>query len=99
MTTTSSFRIFRIRAVLRQNGSMDGVEAMFCKCEACGDQSRLSKGHGLQDVEEGVQLTCPACNATGVVPTAKIWAQWAEQLRRDRVLALAGIGSADLDSP
>jgi hypothetical protein len=85
--------------VLRQNGSVEGVEAMHCKCGACGDESRLSRGHGLQETDEGVLLTCPACSATGLIPTTKIWADWAEQLRRDRTLALAGITQEDLNGP
>lgn len=99
MNTARPFTVFKIRALLRQNGSMVGVDAMYCKCGACGDEARLSRGHGLQETDEGVLLTCPACNATDLIPTTKIWADWAEQLRRDRTLALAGIVPDDLKRP
>ncbi|MNM46901.1 hypothetical protein D3C81_578580 [compost metagenome] len=85
--------------MLQQNGSMAGVEAIFCKCAACGDESRLSRGRGLQETDEGVLLTCLACSARGVIPTAKIWADWGEQLRRDRIVALAGMTPEDLNGP
>lgn len=85
--------------MLQQNGSMAGVESIFCKCAACGDESRLSRGRGLQETDEGVLLTCLACSARGVIPTAKIWADWGEQLRRDRIVALAGMTPEDLNGP
>lgn len=99
MTTSSSFKILRIRALLRLNGSLDGVEAILCKCGACAKESRLSRGHGLQDVPAGIQLTCPDCHASAEVLGSSIWMEWAEQLRRDRVLIAAGINPDDLYGP
>lgn len=99
MTTPVSFRILRISALLRANGSLEGVEAMICSCQACGDTSKLSRGLGLEDLPNGVQLTCPTCHQCADIPAPRIWAQWAEQLRRDRMLVRAGIDPRDLYGP
>ncbi|HYQ24232.1 hypothetical protein [Stenotrophomonas sp.] len=99
MTTPTSFRILRISALLRINGSLKNVEAVICNCQACGNESRLSAGVGLEEVPSGVQLTCPICRTSAEVPTAQFTAQWAEQLRRDRILTRAGIDPSDLYGP
>lgn len=82
MTTPTSFRILRIHALLRANGSFEGVEAMTCRCQACGKESKLSRTSGLEELPNVVQLTCPTCHQCADVPTPWIWAEWAEQLRR-----------------
>ena len=96
MTPLTAFRILRIRPLLRLNGTIEQVEALHSKCGSCGDESRMSRGCGLADVEGGVQLTCPACRATGILSVDQAWILWAEQMRQDRILALAGLTPEDL---
>lgn len=99
MTSSAAFRILRIRPLLHLNGTIKRVESIQSKCNACGDESRMSRGCGLWDVEEGVQLTCPACNAQGLLSDSQAWIHWREQMRQDRILALAGLEPKDLDLP
>jgi len=54
---------------------------------------------GLVDVEDGVELTCPACKVTGTLTSYQAWILWGEQMRKDRILALAGLTSDDLKLP
>lgn len=96
MSTSEAFKVLRIRAVLRQNGSLHGIEALLCRCETCGYESRPSKGQGLLDLPAGLQIRCLACGATGDIKTDVIWKLWAEQLRRDRILTMSGIDPEDL---
>lgn len=81
---------------MRQNGALQGVDAAICKCGDCGKESLLSRGKGLSDSSKGLELTCPGCQAVGGISTEKVWALWAEQLRRDRILALTGIDPESL---
>lgn len=99
MTPSTAFRILRIRPLLRLNGMIERVETLQAKCGACGDESRLSRGMGLVDVEDGVELTCPACKVTGTLTSDQAWILWGEQMRKDRILALAGLTSDDLKLP
>lgn len=99
MTPSNAFRIFRIRPLLQLNGTIEQVQSLQAKCGACGDESRLAQGAGLADVRGGVELTCPRCKATGVLTTEQAWLFWGEQMRQDRVLALARLTSDDLKSP
>ena len=87
MTPPSAFRILRIRPLLRLDGTIDRVEALHCKCPHCGDEARYS------------ELTCPACGTTGRFSNAQLFAAWVQQVRRDRVLALAGIDPEKLYGP
>lgn len=98
MTALSSFKILRIRPLLRQNGGLGGVDAAICKCGDCGKESRLSRGEGLSDSSEGLELACLGCGATCRISTEEVWALWGEQLRRDRILALSGIDPKSLYS-
>lgn len=97
MTFPAAFRILRIRPLLRLNGTIERVEMLQAKCSACGDESRMFRGCGLADVEGGVELTCPACRVTWILSADRAWSLWGEQMRRDRVLALAGLTPDDLD--
>lgn len=97
MTSPAAFRILRIRPLLRLNGTIERVETLQAKCGACGDESRMFRGCGLVDVDGGVELTCPACRVTGILSTDRAWSLWGEQMRQDRVLALAGLTPDDLD--
>lgn len=99
MTTPTAFRILRIRPLLRLNGTIERIETLQAKCGACGDESRMSRGMGLVDVEDGVELTCPACRVTGTLTTDQAWLLWGEQMRQDRILALAGLAPDDLYRP
>lgn len=99
MTTSRAFRILRIRPVLQLNGTMDGIASIQSKCTACGDESRMSRGCGLEDTDGGVKLTCLGCGATDVLTFEDARLCWQEQARRDRVLALAGIVPQDLYGP
>jgi len=99
MTPSTAFRILRIRPLLRLNGTIERLEALHAKCGSCGDESRMSRGCGLSDVEGGVQLTCPACSTTGILTVDQAWILWGEQMRKDRILALAGLEPDDLDRP
>lgn len=96
MTPSTAFRVLRIRPLLRLNGTIERVETLHAKCGACGDESRMSRGYGLADVEGGVELTCPACRATGILTGDQAWILWGEQMRKDRILALAGLTPDDL---
>ena len=97
MTPPTAFRIFRIRPLLHLNGTLERGESLQIKCGSCGDESRISRGSGLADVGGGVELTCPACKVTGILTTNEAWILWGEQLRKDRILALAGLTPEDLD--
>ncbi len=99
MTLSSAFRILRIRPLLRLNGTIDRVEALYCKCLHCGEEARYSEPGGLRHVETGIELTCPACGTSGTFTHAQLFATWVEQVRRDRVLALAGIDPEKLYGP
>lgn len=59
----------------------------------------MSRGMGLADVEEGVELTCPACKVTGKLTIDQAWILWGEQMRKERILALAGLAPSDLYRP
>jgi len=96
MTNTQVFRILRIRPTLQLNGTMEGIASLQSKCTACGDESRMSKGCGLEDTEGGVKLTCLVCKASDVLTFEDARIHWQEQMRRDRALALAGIVPDDL---
>ena len=96
MTPPTAFRILRIRPLLRLNGTIERVETLQAKCGACGDESRMSRGCGLSDILGGVQLTCPACSTTGILTVDQAWILWGEQMRKDRILALAGLTPDDL---
>jgi len=96
MTPLTAFRILRIRPLLRLNGTIEQVETLHAKCGSCGDESRMCRGHGLAEVEGGVELTCPACQVTGILTVDQAWILWAEQMRQDRILALAGLTPEDL---
>lgn len=39
---------------------------------------------------------CPACQVTGILTVDQAWILWAEQMRQDRILALAGLTPEDL---
>lgn len=95
MTPSTAFRVLRIRPLLRLNGMIERVDTLQVKCGACGDESRMSRGCGLTDIQGGVQLTCPACNTTGTLTVDQAWVLWGEQMRRDRILALAGVTPDD----
>lgn len=97
MTPSTAFRVLRIRPLLRLNGMIERVETLQVKCGACGDESRRSRGYGLADVEGGVELTCPGCGVTGILTGDQAWILWAEQMRQDRILALAGVEPDDLN--
>lgn len=99
MTTSRAFRILRIRPVLQLNGTMDGIASLQSRCIACGDESRMSRGCGLEVAEGGVKLTCLGCKAAEVLTFEDARLCWQEQMRRDRVLALAGIVPEDLKRP
>ncbi|AVO29563.1 hypothetical protein C6Y55_06270 [Stenotrophomonas maltophilia] len=97
MTPSTAFRILRIRPLLRLNGTIERVESLQAKCGSCGDESRMSRGQGLTDAVGGVELTCPACAVTGILTVDQAWVLWGEQMRKDRILALAGLVPEDLD--
>lgn len=97
MTYLTAFRILRIRPLLRLNGTIERVEMLQAKCGACGDESRMFRGCGLADGEGGVELTCPACKVTETLSTERAWNLWGKQMKRDRILALAGLTPEDLD--
>lgn len=59
----------------------------------------MSKGCGLEEAEGGVMLTCLSCKAAEVLTFEGARLCWQEQMRRDRVLALAGIVPDDLKRP
>ena len=99
MIFSPAFRILRIRPLLRLNGTIDRLEALHCKCLQCGDEARYSEPGGLRHVESGIELTCPACGTTGAFTNAQLFATWVQQVRRDRVLALAGIDPETLYGP
>lgn len=99
MTPPTAFRILRIRPLLRLNGTIERVETLHAKCGSCGEESRMSHGMGLADVEGGVELTCPGCSARGTLTVDQVWILWGDQMRRDRILALAGLTPEDLDRP
>jgi len=99
MTPSSAFRILRIRPLLRIDGTVDRVEALNCKCPNCGDEARYSAPGGMRQMGPDVQLTCPACGNTGMFTNAQLFAAWVQQVRRDRVLALAGIDPEKLYGP
>ncbi|EJP76877.1 hypothetical protein A1OC_01680 [Stenotrophomonas maltophilia Ab55555] len=99
MAPLNAFRILRIRPLLQLNGTIEQVQSLQAKCGACGDESRLAQGAGLADVRGGVELTCPRCKVTGVLTTEQAWLLWGEQMRQDRILALAGLMPNDLKLP
>lgn len=99
MTPPTAFRILRIRPLLHLNGTIEKVQSLQAKCGACGDESRMALGAGLAAVEGGVELTCPKCKVTGILTTEQAWFLWGEQMRQDRILALAGLTPEDLDRP
>lgn len=99
MTNPQAFRILRIRPILQLGGTMEGIISLQSKCAACGNESRMSTGRGLEDLDAGVKLTCLACQATDVLTFEEARMLWREQMRRDRVLALAGIVPDDLKRP
>lgn len=82
--------------MLRQNGSLHGIESLLCRCESCGYESRPFRGQGLLDLPAGLQITCIACGAMAEIKTEVLWNLWAEQLRRDRTLRMSGIDPEDL---
>lgn len=97
MTPPNAFRILRIRPLLHLNGTIEQVQSLQAKCGACGDESRMALGAGLANVESGVELTCRSCKVTGILTTEQAWILWGEQMRKDRILALAGLTPEDLD--
>lgn len=97
MTPPIAFQILRIRPSLYLNGTIERVESLQVKCGACGGESHMSRGYGLAEVVGGVELTCPACNVAGILTTNEAWILWGEQLKKDRILALAGLTPEDLD--
>lgn len=99
MTPSNAFRVLRIRPLLHLNGTIERVESLQVKCGSCRDESRMSRGCGLADVAGGVELTCPACKVTGILTINQAWILWGEQMRQDRILALAGLTPEDLDRP
>ena len=99
MTPPSAFRILRIHPLLRLDGTIDRVEALHCKCLQCADEARYSEPGGLRHVQSDTELTCPACGTTGRFSNAQLFAAWVQQVRRDRVLALAGIDPEKLYGP
>ncbi|MGO4717885.1 hypothetical protein AB4071_01975 [Stenotrophomonas sp. 2MCAF14_2] len=99
MTSPQVFRILRIRPILQLNGTMEGIASLQSKCTACGDESRMSKGCGLEEAEGGFKLTCLGCKATEILTLEVALGHWHEQTRRDRILALAGIVPDDLKRP
>jgi len=99
MTPSPAFRILRIRPLLRLNGTIHRVEALHCKCLRCGREARYSEPGGLRHAESGIELTCRACNNFGIFTNAQLLAAWVQQVRRDRVLALAGIDPEKLYGP
>lgn len=99
MTTPVAFRILRIRPLLRLDATIERLDSVQAKCKSCGDESRMSHGCGLTDVHGGVQLRCPACGSIDVLTAADAWGHWVEQIRHDRILALAGLLPEDLDRP
>lgn len=64
---------------------------MICRCSACTCETHSSTGQGLEVVAEGLRLACSGCGAISEISPSKIHAHWSDQVRRDRVLALAGI--------
>ena len=99
MSTQSPFRILRIRSTLHANGSFDEIEAIFCQCAACDHVARVSKDQGMAQAPDSIVLTCPACRATAELPISGLREKWAEQVRRDRLLWVAGIDPDDLYGP
>lgn len=99
MFPQSPFQVLRIRSTLRLNGSFDEIEAVFCKCSACGHVARLSKAQGLAHAPDVIVLTCPTCDGTADVPISEFRQKWAEQVRRDRLLWGAGIDPDELYGP
>lgn len=99
MTPSTAFRIIRIRPLLRLNGTIEQVQSLQAKCGACGDESRMAQGAGLAAVKGGVELTCPNCKVTGILTTEQAWFLWGEQMKQDRILALAGLTPEDLERP
>ncbi|MGG6341593.1 hypothetical protein ACQ5SB_20990 [Stenotrophomonas geniculata] len=99
MTPPTAFRILRIRPILQLNGTMEGIASLQSKCTACGDESKMSNGCGLEEADGGVRLTCLGCKATEILTLEVALGHWREQTRRDRILALAGIVPDDLKRP
>lgn len=58
-----------------------------------------SRGWGLEDADGGVKLICLGCKAAEVLTFEGARLCWQEQMRRDRVLALAGIVPDGLKRP
>jgi len=56
----------------------------------------MSRGYGFEGAGCGIKLTCFDCAATEVLTFDEARTHWQEQMRRDRVLALAGIVPEDL---
>jgi hypothetical protein len=54
---------------------------------------------GPEDADGGVKLICLGCKAAEVLTFEGARLCWQEQMRRDRVLALAGIVPDDLKRP
>ncbi len=99
MSPPPAFRVLRIRPLLRLNGTIERVDALHCKCPNCGDEARYSEPGGLKHVGPDFELTCPACRTLGTLTEAEVLALWVQQVRRDRVLALAGIDPEQLYGP
>jgi len=99
MHPSPTFQILRIRPLLRLDGTVDRVEVLHCKCHTCGTDSRYSEPGGFRHVESDIELTCPTCSATGMFTNAQLFATWVEQVRRDRMLVLAGIDAEKLYGP
>ncbi len=99
MNPPSAFRVLRIRPLLHPNGTVERVEALHCTCTTCGNEARYSEPGGLRQVGPDIELTCPACANTGMLTEARLFAAWVQQVRRDRVLALAGLDPEKLYGP
>lgn len=96
MTSPHAFRIIRIRPLLSPNGAIERTEAFQCICMQCGDEARYSELCGLRVTVNNVELTCPACKATGWFSHSDLLRGWTEQVRRDRSIAL---GALDAEKP
>ncbi|WP_295521378.1 hypothetical protein [uncultured Stenotrophomonas sp.] len=99
MNLPSAFRVLRIRPLLRLNGTVERVEVLHGACANCGHEARYSQPGGLRQVGLDIELTCAHCGNTGTLTEARIFAAWVQQVRRDRVLVLAGIDPEALYGP
>ncbi|AWH53242.1 hypothetical protein C1924_08645 [Stenotrophomonas sp. ESTM1D_MKCIP4_1] len=99
MNAPSAFRVLRIRPLLRPNGTVERVEALHCACASCGSERRYSEPGGLRQVGPDIELICPDCGSTGMLSEARMFAAWVQQVRRDRVLVLAGLDPEALYGP